>query len=59
MSEGSPLRLFISYSHKDENFRKQLGDHIALLHRDGVIAAWHDRQITAGQEWAGEIKAAL
>ena len=59
MSEGSPLRLFISYSHKDENFRKQLGDHIALLQRDGVIAAWHDRQITAGQEWAGEIKAAL
>lgn len=59
MPEGSPLRLFISYSHKDENLREALGDHLAGLKRDGVIRDWHDRQITAGQEWAGVIDAAL
>jgi hypothetical protein len=59
MPEGSALRLFISYSHKDERLRVSLGDHLAALQREGVIATWHDRQISAGQEWAGEINAAL
>jgi hypothetical protein len=59
MSEGSPLRLFISYSHKDVSLRVTLGDHLAALQREGVIETWHDRLISAGQEWAGEIKAEL
>ena len=53
------LRLFISYACKDETLPKQLGEYIALSQREGLIAAWPDRQITAGQEWAGKIKAAL
>ncbi len=52
---GSPLRLFLSYSHKDENLRASLGDHLAALQREGVISLWHDRRITAGEEWAGAI----
>jgi len=59
MPEGSPLRLFISYSHKDVSLRVSLGDHLAALQREGVIETWHDRLISAGQEWAGEIKAEL
>jgi len=59
MSEGSPLRLFISYCHKDVSLRVTLGDHLAALQREGVIETWHDRLISAGQEWAGEIKAEL
>ena len=59
MPEGSPLRLFISYSHKDLSLRVSLGDHLAALQREGVIETWHDRLISAGQEWAGEIKAEL
>jgi hypothetical protein len=59
MQDGSPLRLFISYSHKDESLRVTLGDHLAALQREGVIETWHDRLISAGQEWAGEIKAEL
>ena len=53
------MRLFISYSHKDENLRIALGDHLAQMQREGVIAAWDDRKITAGQEWAGEISSKL
>lgn len=59
MPQGSTLSLFISYSHKDESLRAALGDHIAALQREGVIATWHDRQITAGQDWAGQINAEL
>lgn len=49
------IRVFYSYSHKDEAFREELETHLSLLRRQGVIDAWQDRKITAGQEWAGEI----
>jgi hypothetical protein len=52
---GDPTKLFISYSHKDEGLREKLGAHLSLLKRQGFIDEWHDRRITAGQEWAGEI----
>ncbi|MFM7235508.1 MAG: toll/interleukin-1 receptor domain-containing protein [Cyanobium sp.] len=55
MPVGSPVRLFISYSHKDQNLREALADHLASLQREGVIDVWHDRQISAGQDWAEAI----
>jgi len=59
MTVVSPIRLFISYSHKDESLRMALGDHIAGLQQEGVITTWHDRQISAGEDWAGKIDQAL
>ena len=53
------LRLFYSYSHKDERWRDELETHLKLLEREGLIEPWHDRQIAGGQEWEGEISAAL
>jgi hypothetical protein len=50
-----PIRLFYSYSHKDEDLRKELEDHLSLLRRQGVISGWHDRMIGAGEEWRGEL----
>ncbi|MCY6489471.1 TIR domain-containing protein [Leptolyngbya sp. GGD] len=50
-----PLKLFISYSHKDENLREKLNTHLKLLERQGVIGTWHDRMIPLGTEWAEEI----
>jgi hypothetical protein len=55
MPEKAAVRLFISYSHKDESLREKLGDHLSALQREGVIDLWHDRKISAGQEWAGQI----
>ena len=49
------IRVFYSYSHRDESFREELETHLSLLKRQGVIEAWHDRKITAGQEWANAI----
>ena len=42
-----PIELFFSYSHKDEELRDELLKHLSLLKREGVIAGWHDREISA------------
>jgi hypothetical protein len=52
---AQPVEVFISYSHKDDPLREKLDTHLSLLRRQGVIAAWHDRRIAAGQEWARAI----
>lgn len=44
----SMVKLFFSYSHKDEELRNELEAHLSLLRRQGVISSWHDRRITAG-----------
>lgn len=49
------VEVFISYSHTDEKLRDQLLIHLALLARQGIITSWHDRRITAGDEWSSEI----
>ena len=50
-----PLRVFISYSHKDENYRLELVKHLSLLRRQDLIEPWHDRRIAPGQEWKRQI----
>ena len=50
-----PLRLFYSYSHKDEVLRDQLDTHLKILERQNLIQPWHDRRIDPGMEFAVEI----
>jgi TIR domain len=47
--------LFFSYSHVDENLRDQLETHLSGLRRQGLISSWHDRRITAGEEFGTAI----
>jgi hypothetical protein len=47
--------LFFSYSHADEALRNRLETHLSMLKRQGAIETWHDRRITAGDEFAGSI----
>ena len=49
------LEVFFLYAHEDEELRDRLAKHLSILERQGLISAWHDRQIGAGKEWAGEI----
>ena len=58
-STGQPPEVFFSYAHEDEGLRDQLAKHLKLLQRQGVISAWHDRQIDAGDEWRLEIEQRL
>lgn len=53
------IQVFFSYSHKDEDLRNELDTHLSTLKRQGLIEAWHDRQIQAGAEWASEIEGNL
>ncbi|MGH7454472.1 MAG: TIR domain-containing protein, partial [bacterium] len=45
------MKLFYSYSHKDETLRNVLDTHLKLLQRQGLIEPWHDRNIEAGDDW--------
>lgn len=47
-----PVRLFVSYSHKDERHRRNLETHLAATRRAGDAVEWHDRRIVAGTVWA-------
>lgn len=51
--------VFISYSHKDIEFLKQLREHIVPLERAGLVSSWSDQEIAPGSQWFDEIKAAL
>jgi hypothetical protein len=53
------LLLFFSYAHEDQEFRDELGQHLKLLERQGLIEAWHDRMISAGSDWNSQIDARL
>lgn len=52
---NAPLRIFISYSHKDEKMRARLVGHLAALRDEGLIRIWHDRVIEPGDDWTKEI----
>jgi TIR domain len=47
--------LFFSYSHLDESLRDQLETHLSGLRRQGMISSWHDRRITAGEDFGAAI----
>ncbi|RCJ18021.1 hypothetical protein A6770_33300 [Nostoc minutum NIES-26] len=52
---SNPVKVFFSYSQKDEALRDELATHLSIMKRQGIIETWHDREISAGSEWANEI----
>jgi len=55
MPTDEAIKVFFSYAHEDEELRQKLVKHLTCLQRQGIISAWHDREISAGKEWANEI----
>lgn len=53
--EEKKMKLFYSYSHKDEEFRNKLEKHLSVLKQRGHIEDWHDRKILPGQDFQKEI----
>ena len=53
------VEVFVSYSHKDEELRRELDVQLGVLRRQGEINAWHDRKIAAGSDWKSEIDSRL
>ncbi len=58
--EHIPIKIFTSYTHKEENHREDLDDALAMIRRQPNIESWNDRGgIAAGDEWDEKIQEAL
>ena len=53
MSE--PLKVFITYSHKDTDDREELRRRLAVMEQQGMITLWDDNEILPGDEWYKDI----
>ena len=50
--------IFISYSHKDEEWKDRVVTHLRVLEMEGMLDVWDDRRIEAGDDWKPEIEKA-
>ena len=56
MEQNKKLKLFISYSHKDEkSYIDDFKKHIDILKDKGLIEDWYDRKILAGEDYQNKI----
>jgi hypothetical protein len=51
--------IFISYSHKDEEYLDRIRVHLKPLEEKELIKVWTDKEIKAGDNWKNEIEKAL
>ncbi len=52
-------KVFISYAHKDEEYKNQFETHLSGLKRQKLINVWTDRQVLIGDKWDDKIKQKL
>ena len=52
------IRLFCSYSRKDESLRRELDTHLSMLKRQSLVT-WYDRLLEPGSNWDDRIKQEL
>ena len=55
----TPIKIFLSYSHKDSDIKEELDTHFAPLKRSGKAQTWSDRDIELSSEWDEAIKREL
>src|SRR3954470_23892907 len=61
MTSSPPPRtkVFISYSHADEEWLERLKRHLKPLVREGRLDCWDGTHIRPGDDWQEEIRTAL
>ena len=52
---SKPLKIFVTYSHKDTAAKEELITLLAVMKREGLIDIWHDNEITGGERWRDAI----
>ncbi|UCE99251.1 MAG: TIR domain-containing protein [Planctomycetota bacterium] len=52
-------KVFISYSHKDEDWKERLVTHLGVMQKQGLLDIWDDRRICGGDDWCEQINEAL
>ena len=55
----SKPNVFISYNHKDENWKDKLVSHLGVLQHENLLNTWDDRCIGAGEDWFQKIQEAI
>ena len=59
MSKPSPLKVFITYSHKNRAEKDELKTSLSVMERKGEIEIWHDNEMLAGDKWSEKISESL
>lgn len=54
-----PSTIFISYSHKDEDWKDRVVTHLQVIAQEGQFETWDDRRIEAGEDWQAAISQAI
>ncbi len=54
-----PLKIFISYSHKDKKMKEKLISHMSALVRQKYVMLWYDNMILPGKELDENVMEAL
>jgi len=54
-----PLKIFIIYAHEDRDYKNELLKSLKLLQKNGLVEAWHDRDLVAGDDWDKVIRGHL
>ena len=52
---SKPLKIFITYAHKNMAEKDELITRLALLKHEGIIDIWHDNEILPGDKWRDAI----
>ncbi len=52
---NKPLKVFITYSHKNRRAKNKLITYLDVMRQEGLIEIWHDNEIMAGDTWKKEI----
>jgi tetratricopeptide (TPR) repeat protein len=59
MSTRDRPNVFISYSHKDEDWKDRLVTHLGVSQKQRLLYVWEDRLIGGGDDWYQEIHDAM
>src|SRR5262245_41221940 len=57
--EEGRRKVFVSYSHTDNEWLKRVQIHLKDLTRRGLVELWDDTKIQSGAQWQEDIKGAL
>jgi len=50
-----PIKVFVSYSRKDKEYKEELLEFLAPMRRNDVIQLWNDKDIVPGEQWEKEL----
>jgi len=53
------MKIFISYSHKNEEWKNRLEEELKVFELDGNLDIWSDSNIQTGADWLNEIQNAI